>query len=157
GPDATRQLAYWREALRDAPPLTLPGRRVAWVSPAGAQVTFVVPAAVMAAVRTLSRREGVTGFMTLLAAWQRLLGRYTGPTGIVVGAPISGRTRAELEGAMGMFLNTLALRTDLTGNPCFRDVLGRVRTVAVGGYAHQDVPFEQVVEAVQPVRDGSRP
>jgi hypothetical protein len=104
----------------------------------------------------LSHREGVTLFMTLLAVFQTLLSRYTGQDDIVVGADIANRNRAETEDLIGFFANQLVLRTDLSGNPTFREVLGRVREVALGAYAHQDLPFEKLVEALQPARDPSR-
>src|SRR5262249_36534842 len=104
----------------------------------------------------LSQQEGVTLFMTLVAAFQTLLYRYTSQTDLVVGTPIAGRTRVETEGLLGFFVNTLALRTDLSGNPRFRAFLRRVREVMLGAYDHQELPFEQLVEALQPVRDLSR-
>jgi non-ribosomal peptide synthetase component F len=92
----------------------------------------------------LSQREGVTLFMTLLAAFQTLLHRYTGQDDILVGSPIANRTRAEIEGLIGFFVNTLVLRTDLSGDPPFRELLHRVREVALGAYAHQDLPFKKL-------------
>jgi len=101
----------------------------------------------------LSRREGVTLFMTLLAAFQTLLYRYTGQDKIVIGTPIANRNRAEIEGLIGFFVNTLALPTDLSGNPTFRELLSRVRQVAWGAYTFQDLPFEKLIEELQPQRD----
>jgi aspartate racemase len=107
------------------------------------------------ALKAFSRREGVTLFTTLLAAFQTLLHRYTGQTDIVVGSPVAGRTRIELEGLIGLFVNTLAMRADLSGDPSFRQLLGRVWKVALGSFAHQDFPFEKLVEALRPKRSMS--
>src|SRR5207245_7269696 len=97
-------------------------------------------------LKALGRHEGVTLFMTLLAAWNVLLARYTGQEDIVVGTPIANRHRSEIEGLIGFFANTLVLRTDLSGNPSFRTLLARIRDMALGAYAHQDLPFEKLVE-----------
>ena len=99
-----------------------------------------------AALRTLSKNNGVTLFMTLLAAFKTLLYRYTGQEDLVLGSPIAGRRRVEIENLIGLFINTLVLRTDLSGNPSFRELLRRVQDVALGAYAHQDVPFEKLIE-----------
>jgi amino acid adenylation domain-containing protein len=107
-------------------------------------------------LKALSRQEGATLFMTLLAAFQTLLHRYTGQSIVVVGSPIAGRTHLETEGLIGLFINTLVLRTDLAGNPTFRELLHRVREVSTQAYAHQDLPFEKLVEALNPERDLSR-
>ncbi len=106
---------------------------------------LTLSAALSAALKALSQREGVTLFMTLLAAFQALLARYSGQDDIVVGSYIANRTRVELEGLIGCFVNSLVLRTDLSGNPSFRELLCRVREVALGAYAHQDLPFEKLV------------
>src|SRR5262249_1444170 len=103
-------------------------------------------------LKTLGQREGTTLFMTLLAAFQTLLHRYCGQEDIVVGTPITNRTHQELEGLIGFFLNTLALRGDLSGDPSFIELLGRVREVSLGAYAHQDLPFEKLVDELQPQR-----
>ena len=153
------QLAYWREQLAGAPAvLELPSDRPRppVQSVRGATQRFVLPRALSQALRQLSRQEGATLFMTLLAAFQVLLARYTGQDDIVVGSPIAGRTHTELEDLIGFFVNTLVLRTNLAGDPTFRELLGRVRAVTLEAYAHQDVPFERLVEELQPQRDLSR-
>jgi len=104
----------------------------------------------------MSRQEGVTPFMSLLAAFTTLLYSYTGQEDIAVGTYIINRNRAETEGLIGFFINNLVLRTDLSGNPGFRDLLVRVRTVALTAYAHQDLPFEKLLEELRPERDRSR-
>ncbi|HEY0607234.1 MAG TPA: condensation domain-containing protein, partial [Herpetosiphonaceae bacterium] len=152
-----QQLDYWRKQLAGVPVLDLPTDypRPATLSFEGTQQRFLLPPALSAQLRTLSRQEGVTLYMTLLATFQVLLHRYTGQHDIAVGSPIAGRTRREVEGLLGFFVNTLVLRSDLSGNPSFRALLRHVRDTALGAYAHQDVPFEQVLEAVQPERDMS--
>ncbi|TXS41852.1 non-ribosomal peptide synthetase, partial [Streptomyces sp. OR43] len=152
------QRAYWRDRLNDAPALELPTDRPrpAVRSSAGAQTAFTVPASAAEALRALSRQSGATMFMTLLAAFDVLLGRYAGADDVVVGSPVANRNRAETEGLIGFFVNTLVLRTDLSGDPSFRELVGRVRETALGAYAHQDVPFEQLVDELVTERDRSR-
>ncbi|BCL83203.1 non-ribosomal peptide synthetase [Ktedonobacteria bacterium brp13] len=152
------QLSYWRAQLANVSPLALPTDypRPAVQTYRGATESRMVPVAVMEQVQALSQREGVTLFMTLLAAFQVLLLRYTGQSDISVGSPIANRTRAEIEGVVGFFVNTLVLRSDLSENPTFQQLLAKVRAVCLGAYAHQDIPFEKVVEAHQPERDLSR-
>ncbi|HEY0605582.1 MAG TPA: condensation domain-containing protein, partial [Herpetosiphonaceae bacterium] len=152
------QLAYWKQQLADLSTLQLPTDhpRPAAFSFQGAVHPFALPKALSAELAALSRHEGVTLFMTLLAAFQVLLARYSSQDDIAVGTPVAGRTRRELEGLIGFFVNTLVLRTDLSGNPSFREVLRRVRETALGADAHQDVPFEQVVEELQPARELDR-
>jgi amino acid adenylation domain-containing protein/non-ribosomal peptide synthase protein (TIGR01720 family) len=153
------QLAYWERQLgNDLPVLNLPTDRPhpSIQTFRGARHTVEFPQRLSAALKTLSQQEGVTLFMTLVAAFQMLLCRYTGQTDLVVGTPIAGRTRVETESLLGFFVNTLVLRADLSGNPRFRELLGRVREVALGAYDHQDLPFEKLVETLQPVRDLSR-
>ncbi|HLL48692.1 MAG TPA: condensation domain-containing protein, partial [Longimicrobiaceae bacterium] len=150
-----RQVAFWRDQLAGAPPLLeLPTDRPrpAVATEAGARVAFELPAELAGALDALSRREGATLFMTLMAGWQALLGRWSGQDDVPVGTPIAGRTRAETEGLIGMFVNTLVLRTRLDGWPTFRELLARVRETTLGAYAHQDVPFERLVEELQPER-----
>ena len=154
-----RELVYWREQLQGAPPvIELPTDRPRppVQSSRGAKQGILLPPGVTGQLRALSQREGVTLFTTVLAAFQTLLSRYTGQDDIVVGSPIAGRTRTETEGLIGFFVNTLALRTDLSGDPTFRELIRRVREVTLGAYAHPDIPFEQLVEELQPERDMSR-
>ncbi len=150
-----RELAYWRTKLEGAPAsLALPTDypRPAVQRYRGAKESVVLPTSLGLRLHALAQREGVTLFMTLLAAFQALLARYAGQDDIVVGSPIAGRGRSETEGLVGLFMNTLALRTDLSGDPTFRELLGRVREVALGAYSHQDLPFEKLVEEVRPER-----
>nr|BDT35424.1 non-ribosomal peptide synthetase [Myxococcus sp. MH1] len=152
------QLSYWKEQLAGAPPfLPLPTDfpRPAIQTFRGAVARRTLPLSLLDSLKRLSRKEGTTLFMTLLAGFQVLLRRYSGQTDISVGTPIANRNRAELEGLIGFFVNSLVMRTDVSGAPSFRELLRRVREVALGAYAHQDVPFEQVVEALQPERDPS--
>ena len=149
------QLAWWRERLAGAPALLdLPTDRPrpAVQSHRGAVEPFALPRETAEQLRALARAEGATLFMVLLAAWQLLLARYSGQEDVVVGTPVAGRTRGEVEGLIGFFVNTLALRTDLSGAPSFRALLARVREGTLGAYAHQDLPFERLVEAVHPER-----
>jgi amino acid adenylation domain-containing protein len=149
------QLSYWRQQLAGAPPiLELPTDfpRPPVQSFHGAYQFLSVSPGLTAALKQLSQQEGVTLFMTLLAAFQALLFRYTGQSDIVVGSPIANRNRIEIEGLIGFFANTLVLRCGLSGNPSFRELLGRVRQVALGAYAHQDLPYEKLVEEFQPER-----
>ncbi len=150
------QLDYWRRQLAGAPPLlALPTDhpRPSLPTSAGARVALALPAALTAMLGTLGQQSRATLFMTLLAAWQVLLARYSGQNDIVVGTPIAGRTRAETEGLIGCFVNTLVVRTDLSGDPPFRELLRRVREVCLQAYAHQDLPFELLVEELRPERD----
>ena len=150
-----RQLSYWKERLRGAPPaLELPTDRPrpTVLTQRGAQHGFRLSTELSRGLQELSRREGVTLFMVLLSAFALLLKRYTGQEDIVVGSPIAGRNRGEVEGLIGFFVNTLVLRTDVSGDPSFRELLERVKEVALGAYAHQDLPFEKLVEELQPER-----
>ena len=153
------QLAYWKKQLTGVPGvLALPTDRArpAVETFRGATQTFVLPVALSEAIRNLSRREGATVFMTLLVAFQTLLHRYTQQPDIVVATAVSNRSRLETEDIIGPFANDLLLRTDCAGDPTFRDLLHRVREVVLDAYAHQDMPFEKLVEALQPERDLSR-
>jgi amino acid adenylation domain-containing protein len=153
-----RQLDYWKRELEGLPVLELPTDhpRPAFQSFRGAELPLALPGALAARLRGLGESEGCTLFMTLLAAFFVLLGRYSGQRDVVVGAPIAGRTRPELEALIGFFVNTLVLRGDLSGEPSFRELLRRVRQTALNGYANQDLPFELLVEHLHPQRDPSR-
>ncbi|MFL6253470.1 MAG: amino acid adenylation domain-containing protein [Pyrinomonadaceae bacterium] len=150
------QLAYWKQQLRDAPELLeLPTDRPrpAVQSFVGASHALTLPRELTEALKEVGRREGATLFMTLLAVFQTLLHRYTGQADIIVGSPVAGRHHAQTENLIGLFINTLVLRTDLSGNPPFRELLARVRETALGATEHQSVPFERLVEELQPRRD----
>jgi len=153
-----RQLAYWKPALAELPVLELPTDRPrpAVASFRGGRTSFVIDAELTRRLKELGRSERATLFMTLLAAFQVLLYRYSGQEDIAVGAPIAGRVRPELAGLIGFFVNTLVLRGDLSGDPSFGEYLGRVRDRALEAYAHQDLPFEKLVEELKPKRDLSR-
>jgi len=153
GDQLADQLAYWRAQLRAMPEvLVLPTDRPRppMQSFRGSLEVADLPTDLMDALRHLSREAGVTLFMTVLAAFQVLLHLYTGQTDIAVGSPIANRRRSEFEELIGYFVNNLVLRTDLSGNPTFRELLGRVREVALGAYGHQDLPFERIVEELRP-------
>jgi amino acid adenylation domain-containing protein len=152
------QLAYWRRQLDGVTVLELPADHVRpWLqSNEGAFASFHLDQALSSALNELSRRLDATLFMTLMAAWQTLLYRYSGQHDVVVGSPIANRQRAETEALIGFFVNTLALRTDLSGNPSFSDVVRRVRETALGAYAHQALPFEKLIEELQPERELSQ-
>ncbi|HZF08187.1 MAG TPA: amino acid adenylation domain-containing protein [Thermoanaerobaculia bacterium] len=152
------QLVYWRQRLTGCPVLELPTDR-----PRPAIETFRghtrpvrLSAAMTRGLHALSQSHGVTLFMTVLAVFKTLLLRTAGQSDLAVGSPIANRGRKELEGVIGFFANTMVLRTDLSGNPSFRELLGRVRQVTLGAYAHEQLPFERLVEEVQPERDMSR-
>ena len=159
GAELENHLAYWKKQLVDASPgLNLPTdhpRKPLHNRP-GARHSLVISKDLESALRSLSRKANVTFFMTLLAAFQTLLHRITGEDDVVVGTPVAGRDRAETEGLIGLFLNSLALRTNLSGNPTFLELLTRVREVALGAYDHQELPFEKLVEELQPDRDLTR-
>ncbi len=149
-------LRYWQLHLRLAPALLeLPSDypRPPRPSLAGRSFCWLLPASVSARLSALSRRHGVTLFMTLLSAFQILLSRYSGQPHVVVGTPIANRQRPELEPLIGCFVNTLALHTDFCGDPRVAELLATVREVCLGAYAHQDLPFEKLVEALEPERN----
>ena len=151
-----RQLDYWRRQLADAPrELRLVTERPRGDAPSrrGGLRTMLAPPETAEALKALSRREGVTLFMTLLAAFKALLYLYTNQEDIPVGTPIANRNRPEIEPLIGFFVNTLVLRTRFSGHDSFRQLLRRVREVCLGAYAHQDLPFERLVEELQPQRD----
>ena len=155
GPVLETRLAFWREQLRGAPELlelTGDHPRPPRQSYRGARETFAVGPAITRGVRDIGRSERATLYMTLLAAFQVLLSRYTGSTDVVVGSPIANRPFRETEKLIGLFINTLVLRTDFSGDLSFRELLRRVRETSLGAYAHQDIPFERLIEELQPAR-----
>jgi amino acid adenylation domain-containing protein len=159
GDELASQLAYWKGALGgDVTELTLPTdrQRPAVQTFGGAAESVTLPRHLSEALAALSRREGVTLFMILLAGFQTLLHRYTGQHDISVGTPVADRDEEDLEGLIGCFVNILILRTDLSGNPTFRELLRRIRTVATQAYAHKATPFQRLVEELQPKRELSR-
>ncbi|HEX2093555.1 MAG TPA: amino acid adenylation domain-containing protein [Longimicrobiaceae bacterium] len=148
-------VAYWKARLAGAPTLLeLPTDhpRPSAQTYRGARERLELPDDLAGRLEAVARSEGATLYMVLLAAFQVLLGRYGGSTDVVVGSPIAGRTRFEVEGLIGLFVNTLVLRTDLAGDPRFRDLLRQVRETTLGAYEHQEVPFERLVEELQPER-----
>jgi amino acid adenylation domain-containing protein/non-ribosomal peptide synthase protein (TIGR01720 family) len=149
------QLAWWRERLAGAPaalqlPVARPVPRVR--TDRGEGFRFAFPAELSRRARELARAEGATVFMTLLAAWDALLHRYTGEDDLLVGTPIQVRSRAETEGMIGCFTNTVVVRASAEGNPTFREMLRRVRDAAMGAFAHGEVPFEKLVDELHPER-----
>ncbi|OYD97754.1 non-ribosomal peptide synthetase [Nostoc sp. 'Peltigera membranacea cyanobiont' 210A] len=149
------QLVYWQKQLNGISVLNLPTDRLRPAVPSyrGAKQFLELPHTLTQALEALSSQEGVTLFMTMLAAFQTLLYRYTQQEDIAVGSPIANRNRSELEGLIGFFVNSLVLRTDFSGNLTFRELLNRVREVTLGAYSHQDLPFEKLVEELHPERD----
>jgi amino acid adenylation domain-containing protein len=155
GTQLNDDVAYWKEQLRGIPTLLeLPTDypRPAVETFRGQRLMHRLPLPLTAALKRVARGEGVTLFMTLLGAFQLLLGRYSGQDDVVVGSPIGGRGLVELEVLIGLFVNTLPLRTNLAGDPTFRELLSRVREVTLGAYTHQDLPFEKLVEELRPPR-----
>ncbi|HEX3528164.1 MAG TPA: non-ribosomal peptide synthase/polyketide synthase [Thermoanaerobaculia bacterium] len=153
------QVAWWKGTLvGELPPLELPADRPRprLQSVRGATVTVALPPRLAADARRLGYRSDASPFMTFAAAFAALLARYTGQDSLCLGVPISGRNLAEIEGLIGFFVNTLVLRLDHSGDPSFHALLDRVRAAALGAFQHQDVPFERLVEEIQPERDLSR-
>jgi non-ribosomal peptide synthetase component F len=147
------RLAYWKKQLGKMPSaLDLPADHPRPLVPSCRVATrsFSLSAELSRSLRALSRQEGVTPFMTLLAAFKTQLYKYSGQKDIIVGTPASNRNRAEIEPLIGCFVDTLPMRTDLSGNPRFRELLRRVKEAALGGYTHQDLPFETVIDKTQP-------
>ncbi|HEX8393727.1 MAG TPA: amino acid adenylation domain-containing protein, partial [Longimicrobium sp.] len=158
GPALERELAFWRETLDGAPVLALPTDRPHPPLPSfrGGMVPFALTPELSASVAELGRRHGATVFMTLLAAFDVLLARWSGADDIVIGSPIAGRTPEETEGLIGVFLNTLTLRASLAADPTFSDLLEQVRGRTLDAYAHQEVPFERLVEELKVERSVAR-
>jgi amino acid adenylation domain-containing protein len=153
------QLSYWKQQLDNSPKqlqLHTDRPRPPLQTFRGATQSFILPKTISNSLKVLSREERCTLFITLLAAFQTLLHRYTNQDDIIVGSPIANRNRSEIEGLIGFFVNTLVLRTNLSSNPSFRELLGRVRQVTLEAYTHQDLPFEKLVKELQPERDMSR-
>lgn len=152
------KLAYWKKRLQDVPPRLNLGRErlLSGESHEGGREELELPQALCDQLRELSRRQGVTMYMTLLAAFKALLQRWTAQTDIAIGTPMSGRGRIETENLIGFFVNTLVLRTDLSGDPTFVELLQRVRETALEAYEHQDLPFEKLVEELHPQRSRSK-
>ncbi|MGP4097981.1 amino acid adenylation domain-containing protein [Nonomuraea sp. KM90] len=150
---------YWRRQLSGVPPLELPTDlpRPAEQAFAGAAHGFRLDAGLVSGVRALAEAQGATPYMVLLAAFQALLGRWSGQSSFAVGSPVSGRGLPELDGLVGMFVNTLALRADLAGDPGFAELVSRVRDTALDAFAHQELPFDQLVNELHVERDVSRP
>ncbi len=153
-----KQVSYWKKKLDDIAALDLP---TDWPRPKvqtfrGAKQSLALSRSLSEKLRQISQQSGATLFMTLLAAFTILLHRYTGQDDVAVGVPIAGRNRTEIEPLIGFFVNTLVLRTELSGNSTFRQLLIQVRATAVDAYAHQDLPFEKLVEELHPERHLSR-
>jgi len=155
GENRDKDLRYWRERLNGMAPLDLPHPPKQLPAPARASATYTfdLPDALTAPLRAMAQREGITVFMALLTGWKCLLARYSGQSDVTVGSPISNRGRTETEGLIGFFLNPLVLRTDLSENPTVGEALRRVRDTTLGAFAHQDFPFEMIVEELQPARE----
>ncbi|WP_053570653.1 non-ribosomal peptide synthetase [Caballeronia cordobensis] len=158
GAELERQTQYWRNQLAELAPLDLPTDRPrpAQISGRGATLPFALSPELCERLNAMAQQEGVTPFMLLLAVFQTLLARLSGQSEVAVGSPIANRTHAQIEPLIGLFVNTLVLRADLSGSPSLRTLLAQVRDTTLAAYAHQDLPFEKLVEALAPVRDTSR-
>ncbi|MFD1548020.1 condensation domain-containing protein, partial [Nonomuraea guangzhouensis] len=158
GPVLDEQLGYWRTQLANPPVLDLPTDRPrpAVRSTAGAAIRFQLDADVARRLQDISRQNSSTMFMTLLAAYTVLLNKYTGQDDLIVGTPVANRNHAETEPLIGFFVNTLALRADLSGDPAFTDLQTQIRNTALAAYTHQDLPFEQLIDELNIARDRSR-
>ena len=155
GPVLEERLSYWKERLAGAPALLdLPTDhpRPAVASLRAGRVTRRLPPQLFSRLREIARTAGATNFMVMLAAFDVLLSRYAGQEDVIVGSPVAGRDREETEGVIGLFVNTIVLRTDCSGGPTFRELLGRVKETALGAYAHQDLPFEKLVAELKQSR-----
>ncbi len=153
-----KQLDFWTEQLAGLPNLEIPTDRPrpAIRAGRGSEAVAILNPELVGQIKTLGRTEGATPFMALLGAFQVLLARYSGQEDVAVGSPIAGRTRSEMEDLIGFFANTIVFRGDLTGDPSFRTVLQRSKTAVLAAVAYQDMPFDQLVTALRPVRDTSR-
>jgi hypothetical protein len=155
-----RHLRYWRERLEPLPPpLVLPGdfpEPAGLLASQGIPVRFLLPSVLSSRVREWSRRERATPFMTLLSAFQVLLGRYAGRSEFLMAVPVAGRTRPEIEGLVGCFMNLMLIRADLSGEQSFRDLVGRTRDQVLASFGHQEIPFERLTEELQPIRRPNR-
>lgn len=158
GPVLETLLTYWKQRLAGLPLLELPTDRPRPAVPNFRAGTHAValPRPVSEAVESMARRHGATPYMVLLTAFSAVLGCFSGQREFAIGTPIAGRTHAKLEGLVGLLVNTVVIRTDLTGTPTGQELLARVREAALGAYAHADLPFEKLVEAINPERDASR-
>lgn len=150
--------AYWRDQLAGLPPFTLPlpGPSAASPEPRASRLAMTLPPGTAAKLEALGRHEGATLFMTLVAGFEALLHRYSGERDFAIGTVVANRTRAETEALVGCFVNTLVLRARIAGADTFRDLLGRVRETTLAGYAHQELPFERLVEELRPTRVAGR-
>ncbi|MGH8772237.1 MAG: condensation domain-containing protein, partial [Burkholderiales bacterium] len=158
GETLNEDIAYWKQQLAGAPPLIdlpLDRPRPALKTYRGARVSRILSKDLADSLKALSQTEGATLFMILLTGFKLLLWRYNECEDIVIGSPVANRDRTEIEGLIGFFVNTVVLRTDLSGDPTFRELLARVREVSMGAYSHQQLPFEKLIEVLRPKRNAS--